>query len=791
MYAAVKIGGFALGIAACFLIALFIMDELSYDRYYPDGDRIYRVVKEGRDDERPFKGVDFPAPFAKALKQEFPEVEAAGRFMPHPLFGAGSSQIRRADQLQNAYEEGFTYFDQELLDILKIPMVYGDAAHALDEPNTIVISKQKADKYFPHENPVGKVMILNEDQSRPYRVGGVIEDFPANSHIHFDFLLSMKGTEFWQGEQTQWTAYNYYTYVKLRPGASAAQLQAKMELMTEKYFIPVLIKAGIKDVENVRKYFKFYLQPVTDIHLRSSDIHEKFSHSDIRFVWLFGVVACFILVIACINFINLSTAKAANRAKEVGLRKVVGSQRGGLIKQFLTESFVFSFLSILLGLLLAWVLLPYFNTLAGKALAFPWKAWWLVPIIVLSTTVIGLLAGVYPAFYLSAFRPIHVLKGQVSRGSRNAGLRGTLVVFQFTTSIMLIIGTFVVYQQMKFILNRKMGFDKDQVLLIQGTNTLGDQVYPFKKELLKLPQVKSASISDYLPVAATKRNSNSIWKEGKVTVDAPSYGQFWRVDHDYISTMGMKIVEGRNFSPDMPTDSQAVVINQTLAKDMSLGNPIGKRITNGGGVYTIIGVVEDFNFESMKDEIYGLCMVLGRSQSILSVKANTTEMPQLLQSVSSVWKRFAPHQPIRYAFLDERFASMYEDVQRMGRIFSTFSILAIIIACLGLFALSAFMAEQRGKEISIRKVLGASVTQVTALLSGDFVKLVLIAILLASPLAWWGMNKWLEGFAYRIHISWWIFLIAGLLVLFIALGTISLQTIRAALANPVKRLKAE
>jgi putative ABC transport system permease protein len=795
MYSAIKIGGFALSIAACLLIALFIRDELSFDKSFPNGERVYRIIGAYNIDGTIIKGTDFPPPMAKAVKQDFPEVEKAARFMPNTLFaGAGSNYLRRADQRENTYEDGFTYADQEILNILNIPMVYGNRAHALDEPGTIVISKKKADKYFPNQNPVGQTMLLNDDIKKPYKIGAVMQDFPATSFLQYDFFLTLSGVELWQGEQAGWGSSNYPIYLQLKAGTNPVNFARKLtdDIIT-KYFIPDMVASGQsrKAAEDLASKASVYLQPVADIHLKSYDIHDTFSHGDIRFVWLFGAIACFILIIACINFINLSTAKSANRAKEVGLRKVVGSYRSSLVKQFLTESLLFSFLSFALGLLLAWAFLPLFNTLSAKSLTVPWNAWWLLPLMIGSAFVIGLLAGLYPSFYLSGFKPINVLKGQVSRGIKNSLLRNSLVVFQFTTSIILIIGTLVIYRQTHYILNKKVGFDKDQVLLIQGTNTLGSQVASFKDELLKLSQVKSASVSDYLPIAGTKRNGNTFYNDGKKKEEAGADTQFWQVDNDYLNTMGIKLVAGRNFSPQMPTDSQGVVINQTLANKLNLKDPVGKRITNGFGVFKVLGVVQDFNFESMRDQIGGLCMVLGNSPSIVSVKVKSADIKNLIPAVTAVWKRFAPAQPIRYTFLDESFANMYADVQRMGSIFTSFAILAIIIACLGLFALSAFMAEQRNKEIGIRKVLGASVSGITAMLSKDFVKLVFIAILIGSPIAWWAMTKWLQDFVYRISIGWWMIAAAGLIAVMIALFTVSFQAIKAALANPVKSLRSE
>lgn len=793
MYSAIKVGGFALSIAACILIGLYIKNEVSYDQSYPDTDRIYRVVEKYAHDGKVEKGNDYPAPMGKALKADFPEIEKSARLMPNSLFGgAGSNELRRADQVENTHEEGFSYADQELLDILKTPMVYGDRSKALAEPNTMVISRRKADKYFPGQNPVGKVMYLNNDRTRPYRIGGVMENPPATSHLQFDFLLTLKGIEFYKGEQNNWNASNYPVYILVKPGTDAARLGRRIsDDMVKNYILPALQSIGYKDAAIEVKKLSFGLQPISDIHLRSYDIQDEFEHGDIRFIWLFGAIAGFILTIACINFINLSTAKSANRAKEVGLRKVVGSTRVSLIKQFLAESMLYSVLSFVIGIILAWVLLPYFNVLASKTLHMPWLALWFAPVILLAALIVGVVAGIYPAFYLSSFKPVSVLKGSISSGSKNSLLRNGLVVFQFTTSIVLIISTFVIYNQMQFILNKKVGFDKDQVVMLQGTNTLGDDgVKTLKQELLKLSAVKSVSISDYLPIANTKRNGNQLYNEGKSKVEKAVNSQFWVIDNDYLKTFGVKLVEGNNFSAGDKGD-QGVIVNQTMVKQLNLKNPIGKVITHGEDAMRIRGVVRDFNFESLRTPVGALCMAYGYSNSIVSVKVGGNDMRNTMEQISSVWKNLSPSQPIRYAFMDERFASMYADVQRMVHIFTSFAILAIIIACLGLFALAAFMAEQRSKEIGIRKVLGASVESITRLLSFDFVKLVLLSILIASPVAWWAMNKWLQDFTYRITISWWIFAVAGIVAIAIAILTVSFQSIKAAIANPIKALRSE
>ncbi|MDN5284105.1 MAG: FtsX-like permease family protein [Mucilaginibacter sp.] len=794
MYAAIKIGGFALSIAACLLIALYIREELSFDKSYPDADRIYRIIGEYNFDTFHGKGVDWPAVMGKTVKADFPEVEKFGRLMPNSLFwGAGSNELKRSDSPENTHEDGFVFADQSLLDILKIPMVYGDASHALTEPQTMVISKSKADKYYPGQNPVGKVMYLNNNKSKPYKIGAVMQDIPATSHLHeYSFLLTLAGVEFWNGEQTTWGAENYRIYLLMKPGTNTAAFNKKVtNAMIDNYFIPDMLKSGNKFASIIKNGLTMRMQNIKDINLKSYDIHDGMSHGDIRFIWLFGAVAGFILLIACINFINLSTAKSANRAKEVGLRKVVGSQRSGLIKQFLTESLLYSFFSFALGLILAAILLPYFNVLASKSLTIPWQQWWLLPTVFVSAVVIGVVAGIYPAFYLSGFKPVEVLKGKLSAGSKSSVLRNGLVVFQFATSIILIISTVVIYSQMQFILNKKVGFEKDQVVMIQGTNTLDNEVKSFKNELLKLSAVKSVSISDFLPISGTKRNGNPFYNEGKTKTETSVGGQYWDIDADYIKTFGMKLVAGRDFNSSMKTDSQAVIINQTLAKRLNLKNPIGKRITNGGDPMLVIGVVQNFNFESLRDGIEPLVMHLANNNSIVSVKIKAGDIKNTLAQITATWKNFSPNQPIRYTFMDERFANMYADVQRMGRIFTSFAVLAICIACLGLFALAAFMAEQRSKEIGIRKVLGASIASITSLLSMNFIKLVFIAIVIASPVAWWAMTKWLQDFTYRITISWWMFAVAGIVAIVIALVTVSYQSIKAALMNPVKSLKAE
>ncbi|MEM7660388.1 MAG: permease prefix domain 2-containing transporter, partial [Bacteroidota bacterium] len=534
LYSSIKIGGLAIGIAACLLIALFVQDELSYDSHYQQTDRIYRLLVEDEYRGEIAYSPAMPAPIGPVLSTEFPEIEVSGRLIPYDWYDAGNNQFRPIEAEENLYEEGFAYADPALLEVFEIPMIYGQRESALSAPNTLVLSKTKADKYFPNQDPVGQLVILNEQTERPYTIGGVMEDFPANSHLHFDFLLTLSETEFWEGEQASWCCWNYDSYFRMSPRTSIASLEENLLLIRDNYLIPYAKEQGDVGADAQQQTMRFVGQPISDIHLSADNVFDVYPHGEERIVWLFAMVAGFILLLAMINFINLSTAKSANRAKEVGLRKVVGSQRSHLVRQFLTESVVVSLIAMLLGGLLATLLLPVFNEIAGKQLSIPWDAWWLGPILLVGALFTGLLAGVYPALYLSAFRPVSVLQGNLSLGSKNASLRSILVVLQFTTSIVLIICTLVSNQQMDFLLNKQIGYDKEQVFLIQGANTLGKKQETFLTKLEQLAEVEQATITNYLPVDGTKRDFNSFWKEGRDKIDKGVSAQIWRVDENYL-----------------------------------------------------------------------------------------------------------------------------------------------------------------------------------------------------------------------------------------------------------------
>jgi len=790
MYSSIKIGGFAIGIAACMLIALYVQQEMTYDRHYKDQDRLFRVVRASTSRGERSHNVYFPAPLAQALREDFLEFEKVGRYNLTPFFGAGENEIRRIDEPESTHEEGFVYMDQALLEVLQPDFISGSPHQALVSPNTIVLTKSKAQKFFSHEDPLGKVFIVNNDEKRLYTVTGVIADTPVKSHLQYSFIMTLSGKEFYEGEQSNWSNSNYLTYVKLQPGVDPHSIGKKLSSVIEKYFLPEAIKSGEPSAIEWTKSLSFDLQPIDEVYLNLGSIEDGMSHGDVRYIWLFGGIALFILIIACINFINLSTARSANRAKEVGLRKVVGSMKRNLIGQFLTESIVLSLISFAAGLLLTLAALRYFNFLFGKTLAFQVQSWWVIPVLAGCAVLIGVIAGLYPAFYLSSFKPSEVLKGNKSLGAKYSGLRSSLVVFQFTVSVVLIVSTLIIKKQMDYLLNKKLGFDKEQVLLLQGTHTLNDKIIPFKGELLRVPGVRSATISEYLPGA--RRNQNQFSIEGQPRIMEQTVGaQRWVVDHDYIRTMGIELLQGRDFSPGIASDSQAFIINRSMARALNLKHPIGTVITNGFFKFSIIGVIEDFHSESLKQNIEPLCLQIGRSPGTIAVKLNTSDMPSQIAAISNVWKKFSLYQPIRYTFLDETYARMYDDVQRMGNIFSSFAILAIVVACLGLFALSTFMIEQRNKEISIRLVLGASLNSILQLVAVNYIKLVFLAIVVAIPLSVFLMQEWLKEFAYRIDIEWQFFALAGLMSVCIAMLTISYQSLRAALVNPADSLKSE
>ena len=796
LYSFIKIGGFAFSIAICILIVLYIKHETSYNKFYPAMDRIYRLVVQLPIENKTERWVSLSAPVAPTLKAEIPSIEQTGRILPNPLFGAGSNQLSLNNNPDSHYDDGFVYIDQSILDMFPMPMVSGQLSHALDKPNTLVITRSKAEKYFKND-PIGQTIYLNNNKSKAYTITGVIEDMPNNSTLAgYSFFMSLAGEPFYQGEQTAWLNNNYTVYVKLKPNVNVALAEKEISKnYLEIHYLPEYLKSGRK-LNPLFKQAKITLQNALDMHLKSADISDDkvstLNRGDIRMVWTFATIALFILFIACINFINLSTANAATRAKEIGIRKTIGSSRKLLVGQFLVEAICYSVLSLIIGLFLSWLLLPVFNHLANKSLTIPWIAAYFFPSLLVAILVIGGLAGIYPALYLSKFKPITALKNNVIR-AKSSLFRNSLVVFQFATSIILIVGALVTNKQINYILDKDLGFDKEQVVVLRGIGTLSKQLPSLKNELKSLPNVASVSMGDFLPVPidGAKRNGNPFWVDGRKDLDMATQGQFWEIDQDYLSTFGLHLNKGRNFDPTRATDSSSAIINQKLADELHLKNPIGAKITNGN-TWTVIGVVDDFIFESLKDKGYaGLCMTLQGNPSLLSIKVKPQHLKETLADITGVWNKFAPNQQINYSFLDEGFEALYQDVERTKNIFTCFALVAIFVAALGLFGLATYVTQQRTKEIGVRKVLGANAIRLLRLLSGDFIKLVFVALVIATPVAWWAMNQWLTDFNYRIEINWLYFILAGMSAILIALGTISYQTWKAIRANPVDSLRDE
>ena len=789
-FSAINIIGLSIGVAACLLITLYVIDERSYDSQVTNRDNIYRLTQFSIIDGEEGWGAHHSALMASTIDKEFDEVNKSGRILDNKLmYGAGSNEISFNDVPAQYHEEKFAYADQSIIDILDLPIIQGVANTALNAPQTLIISESKSQKFFKGQNPINQTIYLNNDRSEPYKITGVFKDFPEASNFDYDFLLTLKGVEFGEGEQTRWTQSNYFNFIELSPETDVAAFENRMtQVIFPNYLIPALKSGGYSRFARIIEDSKLELQPLKDIHLHSEGIRDGKTHGDIRFVWIFGAIALFILIIACINFINLSTAKSANRAKEVGLRKVVGSGKGKLVAQFLMESVVITVIAFIIGVLLAFVALPFFNTIAGKTLLIPWNSWFFIPTILVAAIFVGLVAGLYPAFYLSGFKPIHVLKGKLSTGAKSSKLRSGLVVFQFTVSIILIAGTLIINNQIDFILNKKVGYEKDQVLQIHGVNMLGDRLIAFTDEISQLQGVTHVSNSDYLPVAGTKRNGNTFYNSQQPNAEGVP-GQAWIIDEGYLQTFGMKLVAGRNFEKARATDDRTVIINQTLAQQLGMGDPIGKELKNGDQSNTIIGVVEDFNFESLQQEVGGVAMYNFVNTTITSIKLNSTDVTGVLAALETTWKQFVPNLDFRYTFMDESYAQMYENVAQMGNLVISFAVLAILVACLGLFALSSFLVEQRRKELSVRKVLGASVQSLFKLLTSYFLVLVIIAICIAVPVAYFIMDNWLQDYVYRISISWGVFALSGILAICIALVTISYHAMKAAMINPAKNLR--
>ncbi|HWB27749.1 MAG TPA: ABC transporter permease [Chitinophagaceae bacterium] len=788
-FSAINILGLALGIATCLLITIYVQNELSYDRYNKNADRIVRVTFRGVMESGTVKEANVMPPVAAAFKKDFPEVLEATRIRP-----VGSHKAVYGEK--SFRDDPMAFVDSNFFRVFTLPLLKGNEATALLKPNTIVLSAAAAKKYFGTENPVGKVLEFPEDHAS-LTVTGMFDKVPDNSHFHFDMLASMATLpEAWSDS---WMSSNFFTYLLLPKGYDYKKLQAKLPGEIDKYIGPQLQKGLGLTLAQFRQKgnsLNFYLQPLTDIHLKSDLTGDMEPYGNIEYVYIFSAVAIFMLLIACINFMNLSTAGASRRSREVGIRKVMGSLKRQLIKQFLTESLLLTAVAMLIAIGLVYWALPMLNSIAGKDLHFNlFSNPWVLPGLLAFGLFTGVLAGSYPAFFLSSFNPVAVLKGKFTGGKKNAGLRSTLVVFQFFISISLIIGTIVVYSQLGYIHNKNLGYDKSQVLVIENSGALGKNADAFKQQLLQDPRVVNVSTSGYLPAGFSYGNNFFVFPDNSTTNLVKTLR--YEVDYNYIPTLGMKIVKGRNFSKQYGSDSSAVIVNETAMKafgwkDGFEGHSISHTENDGiKHISHVIGVVKDFNFKSLHEAITPLVMTMASSDyGNIIVKINTKDIPGVLASVKSKWAAFNTDNPFTYSFLDDRFNNTYKAEENIGNILGAFAGLTIFVACLGLFGLATFTTAQRTKEIGIRKVLGANVTGLVSLLSKDFLKLVVVSFVIASPIAWYAMNKWLESFAYRIQISPWLFVLTGIVVALITITTISYQSIKAATANPVDAIKA-
>ena len=789
-YAFLNISGLALGVACCVLILLFVQDEWSYDRFYEDADRIYRVAIEETTPTSKALYPLTPFPLAATLVADYPEVLHATRVRARQAFA-----VQYEDKLFD--ETRIHRADSNFFEVFKLPFIRGNPQTALLEPSSVVITSSTAARYFGDEDPIGKVLDVKNGVTRstPYTVTGVVADLPAQTHFHFDMLMSWYRAGEPRRVRQNWFGYGVYTYFLLDERRLPEDLAAKFPDMLMRYGGPEFAERGLSFEEHLAagNTYRYFLQPLPRIHLESNMGWEIEPNGNITYVYLFAAIALFILLIACVNYMNLATARSSLRAREIGVRKVMGSGRRQLISQILVESVLTVFIAVGVALLLVEGLLSAFNTFTGKDLAVGYlDNGVVIPALLGGILIIGVMAGSYPALFLSSFQPVTVLKGTGRSGRSQAVLRNSLVVFQFVISIALLAGTFVVQGQMDLLLNKQLGFEQEHVIVLEKTWALGDQRAVFKQEVLKHPDVVGFSVTSTVP-------GRAIPELFMAPEQAPASEQHnvlitW-ADHDFAETLGFEVVQGRSFDGALATDSAAVVVNETLVRNMAFqGDPLGQRIRFGSDSdsYPIIGVVKDFHVKSLHAEIepfaYFMQDIALRS-AVARVKSY--DVPATLAALEETWATFVPDKPFAYSFLEEDIAALYQAEVQTRTLFGMFSVLAIVIACLGLFGLSAFIAERRTREIGVRKVLGATVSGIVLLLSKDFLKLIGVAFLVAVPVAYLAMHRWLEGFAYRIDIAWWVFLVAGLVALAIAMVTVSIQSMKAARANPVEALRYE
>jgi putative ABC transport system permease protein len=810
-YSFINIAGLALGMTCVLLILSFVRYELGYDRQRSDADRIFRVATTCYFE--PCEGdLARTSPFlAAGLKNEFPEVESSGRI----TMAFRQNFIRVGDK---TFKESWVFFaDHSIFDVLPLSLISGDSKSALLEPDTAIISQSLSRKYFGESDPIGKILDWTEEDADFFHgislsliVTGVFRDLPPQSHLHPELICSWASRE---NERDYWHPFELsaMTYVKLKKGTSPSDLEAKFPAFVSSKIGPWVeryageLHSNFKNQAAEGKLLKIFLQPLTSIHLHSHLQFEAEPNGDIKEVFAFSAIAALILALSCINFINLTTARLGTRAREVGIRKTAGAPRSRLIWQFLVETGVMTGLAFALALAAAKLALPFFSNLGGRylkmdILADPVLLFGIIALILLVT----LMAGSYPAFLLSSVQPVTVLKGNFQHGPKGRGLRRGLVVFQFAAGLILTLVTLTIFKQIRFIHSAKVGFDREQVLVVHNTYLLGPSITAFKESLSVSPEIASASVSSFLPVRSLPPFPFEIRLEGKTE---PFSVRGFYVDEDYIRTMGMEIIQGKSFSKEdiknpfeigsledfnrrVPL-SLPVIINETAARRFGWSDPIGKRFKFGRRECTIIGVIRDFHYSSLRQAIEPLFFLPQRTDNFVSVRLRAKDPGSAIGFIRARWKEFAKDSPLEYSFLDARFDALYRAEQRSGRLYGIFAGLAVVISALGLVGLAAFMAEQRTKEIGVRKVLGASVSNIIALISREFILLVGIANLIAWPVAYFFMKKWLEEFAYRISMGVTIFLTAGLFSLILTLLTVGIQAVKAATANPVDSLRYE
>ena len=802
-YTLINILGLATGMAVCLLIVLFVQSELNYDQQHKKGKNIYRLVLDRIYPGRTTSYSFIPQSIGAAVKAEFPEVQESVRLFNF-TGDNGNFFLRIGNKVFE--EKRVLAADSNFFRVFSCKILKGDPATALMKPNSVVINETTAKKYFGSADAaINKTFETqdNNNNNNIFQITAICADWPENSHFLFDLLISTTGFEFTR--DLNYINFSAHTYLLLRPGATAKTLEAKFPLIIKKYVAGDIEK---RFGESIEQFFKegngyhYHLQPLQKIHLISDMEGELRPNGSLKAVYIFSLVAIFILALACINFINLSTARSMERAREVGIRKTFGSERKALIAQFLLESVVISFISILIAFGLIALLLPLFNQLSGKSLTVIYFLQPLNILFILAFAVtIGLIAGLYPAFVLSSFKPILVLKGRFKSQKYGLALRNGLVVFQFAISVILIVSTIMVNQQMRYMLGEKIGFRKDHVIMVERTDLLGQQTKAFKTELAKISGVESVSGTSAMP--GQQNFFGLSYQEVGSKEQVTGRGIF--VDDSYPKVLGLELKEGRFFSKEFSTDSLALILNEKAVNELKLKNPVGTRFKSpdpflnapdgSSYIYTVIGVVKDFHFQSLHQKIAPLFFnysgKFGEVSATTALRIKAGNFKDAVAAVENTWKKFVKDRPFHYAFLDQTLARQYLSEQTTQKIFTIFSSLAIFIACIGLLGLAAYTTQQRTREISVRKVLGATVGNIVAMLSKDFLKLVLVAALIAFPIAWWGMHKWLQNFEYKINIGWWVFAIAALAATLVALFTISFQAIRAAIANPVKSLRTE